>query len=661
MNFGAIQRLRFLIENWTGRFFKKGENPFYSLGALSFFFFWILLGTGIYLFFVYRLNIDGAYDSIQYLTDHQPWWGGLIRSLHRYAADGLVIAMILHGLRTFLANQYRFARWLAWVSGIIALGFIWIEGVLGYWMVWDNRAHIIALKTAEFLNFLPIIGVELPRAFLSRDLMTNLFFLIIIALHIALPLFMLILLWLHVSRISRPTINPPAGIMLASFFSLLVVSAIRPAVSGPPADPARLAIGIPIDWFYLAAYPLFNTLATGWAWLLLSAGTILLLALPWIGAPRRREPVSLALKRCNACEICYDDCPYEAITMRPRTDLRPYDTEAFVEPDLCVSCGICLGSCSTAALSLPDFGMIRLVNEVRKRALLPKTDETGPLTVEFLCEKALPAGRLKEAVSRVNPLIIPCLGAIHPTVIEQSIRAGASQILLAGCAEGDCHFLTGNLLLQERLARKQVSSKKGKAGISNIRTFLFSPEGAEEAIGEMERFQKGAQIERFSPSGFHRYEWVKILAAGVVIFLPALLVLFGSGYPAYSFYHREDSLLVVSLKVTASPLHCRELSQGELERLPEHMRTPLECSRKRWPVSVRLDLDGENRLEKEYPPGGLWSDGPAFVYEKFKVKPGMHEVRLVMKESPTAPGQVRMEQIDFQPGRAVVLNLLPAR
>ena len=110
MSSSGVQRLRLLIEDRAGRVFERGSNPFYVLGALAFFFLWLLIASGAYLLLIYRLNIDGAYESIQSLTERQPYWGGIVRSLHRYAADGLMIVMVLHGLRTFLADQYRHAQ-----------------------------------------------------------------------------------------------------------------------------------------------------------------------------------------------------------------------------------------------------------------------------------------------------------------------------------------------------------------------------------------------------------------------------------------------------------------------------------------------------------------------------------------------------------------------
>lgn len=650
----GVQSLRLLIEDRAGRVFDRGSNPFYVLGALAFFFLWLLIVSGAYLLLVYRLNIDGAYESIQSLTERQPYWGGIVRSLHRYAADGLMIAMVLHGLRTFLADQYRHARWMAWVTGVVVLGVVWVEGILGYWMVWDDRAQLIALKTAEFLDVLPIVGAPLPRAFLSRDLVTNLFFFVIIALHIALPVLALIGLWLHVSRITRPVITPPRGLMAGVLLLTLILCAVNPATSGPPADPGRLPADLPLDWFYLGAYPILAALPAGLSWILLVAGASALIAVPWLFAPRRAKPVSLVLTRCNACALCYEDCPYEAISMRPRTDGRPYDRQAEIDPARCVSCGICIGSCSTAALLLPDASLIGMLTEIRKRRSALRVSREPSMLV-FVCERAVPVDQVRRDAPWLAPIALPCIGAIHPLVIERALRSGAAGVFVAGCPEGDCHERTGSRWLADRLAGRRNPSARRPIDLSKVRIAEYSPVRAAELAAEVEAFARRVTPGRPQPSASRVPGWSRRLAAGAWLSLPAVMIAAFSGRPVYSFYPRDAALLVASLQYTAEPRACRERGAEELARVPEHMRTPLACTRERRDVVVRLEIDGKERLAKTYRPAGLRSDGPAYVYEKFTVAPGLHDVRLDVREAGGPEKTLRSERVDVPAGRVVLL------
>ena len=645
---GVFNRLRFSVENLIQKGISaRGENPSYLLGAIAFFFFWILLATGVYLFFVYKLNIDGAYDSIENLSRKQPWWGGVIRSLHRYAADGLVIATVLHGIRVLLAGQIRHARWLAWVSGIVLLGILWGDGILGYWMVWDDRAQFIALKSAEFLQFLPGFGSSLPRAFVSRDLVTNFFFLIIIALHIVIPFILLILLLLHVSRITHPVINPPRRMMISLGLILVVFSLAVPALSGARADPTRLPAGLQMDWFYMAPYPLISGGFSPLNWLWIIPGTILLLAIPWVGAPPKPAVVSLALRRCNDCKRCWHDCPYEAIAMVPRTDGRAYAMQAAVSAELCISCGVCLGSCTTAALTLPEVSMVTLLTEIRKRKAS---------RLVLLCEKAILPDLHPEAEKRLSPIWIPCLGAVHPALVEQASRAGVTEIMAAGCREGDCHYRTGARWFADRLARSREPLPRKSADLSRVIFGEVSSGGGEADLMKMERFLHGegalpGSVQKVSPG------WVGKVTEQLIWALPLLLVFIFSARSVYSFYGKNESLLVLSMKYTAAPEKCRTRTPEELAKLPAHMRTAVDCDRRRRDVRIRLDIDGKTRLDRLYKGGGVWHDGPIFVYEKFPLPPGKHAFDWTLAEEPSGTTFKRKNDADLRPGRMTLLEL----
>src|SRR3972149_1404817 len=162
-----------VIEGLADRIFSSQYNPFYYLGAIPVFFLWLLIISGVYLLIYYEISVKHAYQSVQYLTEEQWYAGGVIRSLHRYAADGLIIAAVLHLLRVYISDRYRDWRWMAWVSGVVLLAVLWFTGILGYWMVWDERAQLIAVMSAEILDYLPIFTGQFTRSFLSNDTVTG--------------------------------------------------------------------------------------------------------------------------------------------------------------------------------------------------------------------------------------------------------------------------------------------------------------------------------------------------------------------------------------------------------------------------------------------------------------------------------------------------------
>ena len=102
------------VENLFDRAFGPELNPMHQLGALGWFFYWIVIVSGVYLYIFFDTGIHQAYESLEYITNVQWYAAGIMRSLHRYASDALVIVMILHLVREFVMDRYRGARWFSW-------------------------------------------------------------------------------------------------------------------------------------------------------------------------------------------------------------------------------------------------------------------------------------------------------------------------------------------------------------------------------------------------------------------------------------------------------------------------------------------------------------------------------------------------------------------
>ena len=101
--------------------FGERNNPLYYLGPIAYYLMWLVVASGLYLYAFFETSIVGAYDSVEALTHGQRYAGGVLRSVHRYASDGVVITMALHLLRHWTFDRYRGFRWFSWVSGVALL------------------------------------------------------------------------------------------------------------------------------------------------------------------------------------------------------------------------------------------------------------------------------------------------------------------------------------------------------------------------------------------------------------------------------------------------------------------------------------------------------------------------------------------------------------
>ncbi len=96
---------------------------------------------------------------------------------------------------------------------------------------------------------------------------------------------------------------------------------------------------------------------------------------------------------------------------------------------------------------------------------------------------------------------------------------------------------------------------------------------------------------------------------------------------------------------------CVKLTQEEIAELAPNMRHTEACERERLPLIIELDIDGENVVGLVASPSGLWSDGPASVYERFDVPPGRHTVSVRMRDT------ARTEGWDYEKTQTVNLQL----
>ena len=445
------------IEAWFNIAFGS-NNPLYFLGGLGIYFFYIMAVSGIYLFIYYESTVAGTYDQLQYLTREQWYVGGIMRSLHRYAADAMVLVMILHILRELVMGRYRGARWFSWVTGVPVLIMVYITGIEGFWLPWDKLAQFLLVRTAEWLDWLNISSAMMARNFLIEGNINDIFFRMLIVIHISLPIFLQALLLLHIKKVSQARILPPRMLALGTLVSLLLLSLIFPVVSHDRADLTIVPGVLQLDWFYMFFYPLMESWSMGAVWLLFFGSMLLLVALPWL-SPKKAEPVvEVSLDNCNGCGFCADDCPFEAIVMQPRSDDLPHPREAVVIADNCVSCGICVGACPFSmpfrsvdvletGIDLPQRNVQHLLEETRE-ALAGLTGPSPKILV-YGCDHGVDVGILSQPDTAV--LSLPCIGALPPSFIDYVLRYDADGILLTGCREGDCYYRFGDTWLRARL------------------------------------------------------------------------------------------------------------------------------------------------------------------------------------------------------------------
>lgn len=495
------RRVLLWLEGNLNKIFGNDLNPFYHLGALGFYFFWVIVVSGAYLYAFYRTGMELSYPSVEYLTKEQWYFGGIMRSLHRYAADALMVVMVLHLLREFILGRYRGARWFAWVTGVLLIWMIFAASINGYWMVWDKLAQYSTVVTMEWFDWLPIFGVPISGYFVTQEGFNDRFFSLLSFAHATIPLFVLFFFWIHIMRISKPAVNPRRGLALGMLLTLLVLALVKPILSQGQADLGIEPRNINIDWFYLFIYPLLDRWSAGQVWALVIGISMLLSVLPWLPSRHKQIPVAVVnLKECSGCRLCVADCPYEAVVMRPRSDGMQFMEEAVVVADRCVSCGICVGACPSSSAFRSEAGYVSgiempslPISGLRTAMMNDMAKLEGDVRIMvFGCDNAANIEKLRS--ESVAILSLPCIAMLPPSFIEYALSEHqVDGVFITGCRENDCYHRLGVLWTERRLTAEREPRLRGRADRQRIRQFWAASADLRELEAELESFRTSLQ------------------------------------------------------------------------------------------------------------------------------------------------------------------------
>jgi quinol---cytochrome c reductase cytochrome b subunit, bacillus type len=134
---------------------------YYCFGGMVFILIIFQLLTGVFLSFYYVPDAAGnpapAYQSVQAIMN-TVYLGWLIRGVHFWSANLLVVVIVLHMARVFWTGSYRAPRELNWMVGVIMLLIVLAFSLTGYLLPWDTKAYWATSVTIKIAASAPIVG-----------------------------------------------------------------------------------------------------------------------------------------------------------------------------------------------------------------------------------------------------------------------------------------------------------------------------------------------------------------------------------------------------------------------------------------------------------------------------------------------------------------------
>ncbi len=248
-------------------------------GGIALFLFVIQAATGTLLALYYKPSPEVAYDSvISIMNDINFGW--LIRSVHHWAANLMILFVALHLLRVFFQAAFKRPRELTWIFGVCLLGVTLVFGFTGYLLPWDQRAYWATVVGTDIAGAVPIVGDQLllllrGGADVTAATMSRFF-----GIHVlVLPIALVVLMAVHLTLVHQlglanpkkidPMPGPPTGPtrrffpdyvldeLIAWYFIfaiLVVLASLFPASIEAKANPLETPEGTKPEWYFLAVY-----------------------------------------------------------------------------------------------------------------------------------------------------------------------------------------------------------------------------------------------------------------------------------------------------------------------------------------------------------------------------------------------------------------------
>ncbi len=246
----------------------------FCLGGTVLYLFVVQVVTGIALTFYYVPSPDEAYASVAAIT-REVRFGWFIRSLHKWSAQFMIVALILHMLRVFFTGAYRRPRQLNWCIGFLLLGTTLTFGFTGYSLVYEQLSFWGATVATNLAEAVPVVGPLIAHFLrggpeVGENTLTRFFI-----LHIGLlPTVAAVLVSLHILLIrlhgvtelrfegeevkeeerhfkfwpEHATTELLIGVLL--MYLLTITALIFPAGLGDPADPTKTPLHIKPEWYF---------------------------------------------------------------------------------------------------------------------------------------------------------------------------------------------------------------------------------------------------------------------------------------------------------------------------------------------------------------------------------------------------------------------------
>ncbi len=276
---------RELIKHLLDEPVRGGARWAYVFGSALVLTFVIQAVTGYLLMSAYAPSATTAWSSVAYITFTMRA-GWIVRGLHHFGAQAMVILLVLHLAQTALYGAYKRPREMNWFLGLALFGITLGFALTGYLLPWDQKGYWATRVATNIVGSAPVLGAWLQSVLVGGSEYGHATLTRFYSLHVGvLPALLVALLGLHVMLFRKHGVTPPAKVddesaktkvKVDTFypkqvamdlgFGLLILGGLfafamreHGAPLDAPADPASDYPARP-EWYFLALFEMLKHL-----------------------------------------------------------------------------------------------------------------------------------------------------------------------------------------------------------------------------------------------------------------------------------------------------------------------------------------------------------------------------------------------------------------
>ncbi len=241
----------------------------YVWGSTLVFTFAVQMITGFFLWTAYSPSAQTAWESVYYIT-HVMYLGNIVRGIHHFAAQAMVVLMALHLMQVIIDGAYKAPREINFWLGLVLMQIVLGLSLTGYLLPWDQKGYYATKVSTNIASAAPVIGQQVQQLAqggteYGHQTLTRFF-----ALHAGLlPALLVAFLGLHIWVFRRHGITVPnpdraptttfwpdqvlkdSVACLAVLATVLLLAIYKGADLSAPANPTENYRAARPEWYFL--------------------------------------------------------------------------------------------------------------------------------------------------------------------------------------------------------------------------------------------------------------------------------------------------------------------------------------------------------------------------------------------------------------------------